>query len=220
MEFDLDYLLRQIPALRVGLALTIQASLLAIIISIAIGLVGASLRTLRVPGLAQLVAAYVELIRNTPLLVQLFFIFFGLPAVGLKLSLFWSGVLALAVWAGAFQTENVRGGLAAISPGLSEAARALGLSRAKYLRLVGLPLAVRTGLPAMLNTCVSLIKNSAYLSAIGVQELTGVAFDRIASDFRAFEMLAVLLVGYLAVVLSLSFAVRALERRLQAPFRR
>lgn len=220
MEFDLDYLLRQIPALRAGLALTVRVSALAIVISIAIGLVGASLRALRVPGLAQLVVAYVELIRNTPLLVQLFFIFFGLPAVGLKLSLFWSGVLALALWAGAFQTENVRGGLAAVAPGLSEAARAVGLSRGQYLRLVGLPLAVRTGLPAMLNTCVSLIKNSAYLSAIGMQELSGVAFDRIASDFRAFEMLGVLLAGYLAVVLSLSFAVRMVEHRLQAPFRR
>jgi polar amino acid transport system permease protein len=220
VEFDLDYLMRQIPALRAGLALTVQASALAILISIAIGLVGASVRTLRLPGLAHLFVAYVELIRNTPLLVQLFFIFFGLPAVGLTLSLFWSGVLALSLWAGAFQTENIRGGLAAVSPGLSEAARAVGLTRAQYLRLIGLPLAVRTGLPAMLNTCVSLIKNSAYLSAIGVQELTGVAFDRIASDFRAFEMLAVLLVGYLSVVLSLSFAVRGIEYRLQAPFRR
>jgi polar amino acid transport system permease protein len=220
VEFDVDYLIRQLPALRRGLALTVQASALAIVISIAIGLVGASLRTLRVPALAPLVVLYVEFIRNTPLLVQLFFVFFGLPAIGLTLSLFWSGVLALALWAGAFQTENVRGGLAAVSPGLAEAARAVGLSRAQYLRLVGLPLAVRTGLPAMLNTCVSLIKNSAYLSAIGVQELSGVAFDRIASDFRAFEMLLVLLVGYLSVVLSLSFAVRLIEHRLQAPFRR
>ncbi|MCC7280834.1 MAG: amino acid ABC transporter permease [Acetobacteraceae bacterium] len=220
MEFDLDYLLRQIPALRAGLALTVHASVLGILISMVVGLLGASLRALKVPVLAVLAAAYVELIRNTPLLVQIFFIFFGLPAIGLRLSLFWSGVVALAVWAGAFQIENVRGGLAAVSPGLSEAARAVGLTRAQYLRLIGLPLAVRTGLPAMLNTCVSLIKNSAYLSAIGMQELTGVAFDRIANDFRAFEMLAVLLVGYLAVVLSLSFAVRLLEHRLQAPFRR
>lgn len=220
MDFDLDYLMRQLPALRAGLALTVQASALGILISVGIGLLGASFRVLRLPGLAQIVAAYVEFIRNTPILVQIFFVFFGLPAIGVQLSLFWSGVAALALWAGAFQTENVRGGLAAVSPGLGEAARALGLSRRQYLQLIGLPLAVRTGLPAMLNTCVSLIKNSAYLSAIGVQELTGVAFDRIASDFRAFEMLAVLLVGYLAVVLSLSFAVRLLEHRLHAPFRR
>jgi His/Glu/Gln/Arg/opine family amino acid ABC transporter permease subunit len=220
VEFDLDYLLRQLPALRAGLLLTVQASAIAILLSLAVGLAGASLRVLRVPLLAPLVAGYVEFIRNTPLLVQLFFVFFGLPAIGLTLSLFWSGVLALVLWAGAFQVENIRGGLTAVAPGLREAARALGLSNAQYLRLVGLPLAVRIGLPAMLNTAVSLVKNSAYLSAIGVQELAGVAFDRIASDFRAFEMLAVLLVGYLVVVLSLSGGVRLLEHRLQAPFRR
>jgi polar amino acid transport system permease protein len=192
----------------------------AVVLSIGIGLIGASIRALRVPVLSQIVAGYVEFIRNTPLLVQLFFIFFGLPNLGLTLSLFWSGTLALTLWAGAFQTENLRGGLAAVGPGLREAARALGLTGGQYLRLVGLPLAIRTGLPAMLNTCVSLVKNSAYVSAIGLQDLAGVAFDRIASDFRAFEMLAVLLVGYLVLVLSLSAAVRVAEHRLQAPFRR
>ena len=220
MEFDLDYLVRQLPTLQRGLLLTIQVSAIAILISLVVGLVGASIRVLRIPGLAQLVAFYVEFIRNTPLLVQIFFVFFGLPALGLTLSLFWSGVLALTLWAGAFQVENVRGGLAAVSPGLREAAGALGLTRAQYLRLVGLPLAVRVGLPSMLNTCVSLVKNSAYLSAIGMEELAGVAFDRISTDFRAFEMLAVLLVGYLSVVLTLSASVRLLEHRLQAPFRR
>ena len=219
MEFDVGYLLLQLPALGRGLRLTVQASALAILLSFALGLAGASLRVLRVPVLSPVVAFYVEFIRNTPLLVQLFFLFFGLPSLGLTLSLFSTGVLALTLWAGAFQVENVRGGLAAVAPGLGEAARALGLSRAHYLLLVGLPLAVRTGLPSILNTAVSLIKNSAYLSAIGVQELTGVAFDRIASDFRAFEMLAVLLVGYLLVVLSLSAAVRALDHRLSLPFR-
>ena len=219
MEFDLSYLLAQLPALRRGLLLTVQASGLAIVLSFAVGLVGASLRAGAVPVLSPLVAAYVEFIRNTPLLVQLFFLFFGLPTLGLTLSLFATGVLALTLWAGAFQVENVRGGLAAVSPGLREAAGALGLSRGRYLLLVGLPLAVRTGLPSMLNTAVSLIKNSAYLSAIGLQELSAVAFDRIASDFRAFEMLLVLLVGYLGVVLTLSAAVRVIDHRLSAPFR-
>jgi polar amino acid transport system permease protein len=128
-------------------------------------------------------------------------------------------VLALTIWAGAFQVENVRFGLAAVASALREAASALGLTRALYLRLVGLPLAVHTELPSMLNTAVSPVKNSAYLSAIGVQELSGVAFDRIANDFRTFEMLAVLLMGYLVVVLTLSAAMRALDHRLSAPFR-
>jgi polar amino acid transport system permease protein len=220
MEFDLDYLRQQLPLLRAGLVVTIQVSAIAVVLSIAIGLVGAAVRVLRVPLLRQLFAGYVEVIRNTPLLVQIFFVFFGLPTLGLVLPIFWCGVLSLTLWAGAFQTENLRGGLSAVHRGLSEAARALGLSRFQYLRLVGLPLAVRISLPSILNTCVSLVKNSAYVSAIGLQDLSAVAFERIANDFRAFEMLSVLLVGYLALVLSLSFSVRALEHRLQAPFRR
>ncbi|MDB5415711.1 MAG: amino acid transporter permease [Rubritepida sp.] len=220
MEFDLDYLLRQGPALRAGLMVTIQVSAIAIVLSIAIGLAGAAARMLRVPVLNQAFVGYVEFIRNTPLLVQIFFVFFGLPTIGLTLSLFWSGVLSLTLWAGAFQTENLRGGLATISSGLREASRALGLTSFQYLRLVGLPLAVRVSLPSILNTCVSLVKNSAYVSAIGLQDLSAVAFERIANDFRAFEMLSVLLAGYLALVLSLSFSVRVLEHRLQAPFRR
>jgi polar amino acid transport system permease protein len=219
VEFDIGYLVQQMPALRAGFLLTVQISAIAMVLSVLIGLFGASMRVMRVPVLSQVFAAYVEFIRNTPLLVQLFFVFFGLPAIGLTLSLFWSGVLALTLWAGAFQTENVRGGLAAVAPGLREAARALGLTRGQYLRKIGLPLAVRTGLPSMLNTCVSLVKNSAYVSAIGLRDLAGVAFDRIASDFRAFEMLAVLLVGYLVLVLSLSAAVRVIEHHLQRPFR-
>jgi His/Glu/Gln/Arg/opine family amino acid ABC transporter permease subunit len=220
MDFELDYLLRQWPALRAGLMVTIQVSAIAIVLSITIGLAGAAARVLRVPVLSQLFVGYVEFIRNTPLLVQIFFVFFGLPTIGITLSLFWSGVFSLTLWAGAFQTENLRGGLATIGSGLREAAKALGLTNFQYLRLVGLPLAVRVSLPSILNTCVSLVKNSAYVSAIGLQDLSAVAFERIANDFRAFEMLSVLLVGYLTLVLSLSFSVRVLEHRLQAPFRR
>lgn len=220
MEFDLDYLRQQLPLLRAGLLITIQVSAIAVVLSILIGMVGAAARVLRVPVLRQLFVGYVEVIRNTPLLVQIFFVFFGLPTIGVVLPIFWSGVLSLTLWAGAFQTENLRGGLSAVNRGLNEAARALGLSRFQYLRLIGLPLAVRISLPSILNTAVSLVKNSAYVSAIGLQDLSAVAFERIANDFRAFEMLSVLLVGYLALVLSLSFSVRVLEHRLQAPFRR
>ncbi|MES2710160.1 MAG: amino acid ABC transporter permease [Pseudomonadota bacterium] len=220
MEFDVGYLLQQLPLLRAGLLVTIQVSAMAVVLSLAIGVLGAASRVLRIPLLSQFFVGYVELIRNTPLLVQIFFVFFGLPTIGVVLPIFWCGVLSLTLWAGAFQTENLRGGLAAVSGGLNEASRALGLSRFQYLRLVGLPLAVRITLPSLLNTCVSLVKNSAYVSVIGLQDLSAVAFERIANDFRALEMLSVLLAGYLALVLSLSFSVRVLEHRLQAPFRR
>ena len=219
MDFDLDYLVAQWPALLDGLVMTLKVSLLAIVLSLAIGVVGGAVRLFRVPLIAQLAALYVELIRNTPILVQLFFIFYGLPAVGLGLSLFWSGVLCLSLWAGAYQVENLRGGLATVERGMREASLALNLKPWQYFCLIALPIAVRTALPAVLNTAISLLKNSSYLQAIGLAELTFVAVDRIATDFRALEMFSAICVLYLCLVAVLALATQRLSAHLQRPFR-
>lgn len=219
MEFDVAYLTAQGPALMRGLWLTVQVSALSIVLSVIVGMLGAAVRVLQVPVLDKLVVGYVEFIRNTPLLAQLFFIFYGLPGLGLRLSLFWSGVLCLTVWAGAYQIENIRGGLETVGKGLREAAFSLGLSPWRFFRLVAAPMAIRVGLPSMLNTSISLLKNSSYLQAIGLAELTYVAIDRISMDFRTIEMFAAICAIYLALVLTLSFLASRLEYRLNAPFR-
>lgn len=219
MEFDLDYLMAQWPALMRGLWLTVQVSAISIMLSVVVGLLGAAIRVLRVPVLDKIVIGYVEFIRNTPLLAQLFFIFYGLPGIGIRLSLFWSGVLCLTLWAGAYQIENIRGGLETVGKGLREAAFSLGLSPWRFFRLVAAPMAIRVGLPSMLNTAISLLKNSSYLQAIGLAELTFVAIDRISMDFRTIEMFAAICVIYLTLVLILSFLAGRLEYRLNAPFR-
>ena len=219
MEFDIAYLNAQWPALMRGRWLTLQVSALSLVLSILVGVLGAAARVLQIPVLGKLVVGYVEFIRNTPLLAQLFFIFYGLPGLGLRLSLFWSGVLCLTVWAGAYQIENVRGGLETVGKGLREAAFSLGLSPWRFFRLVAAPMAIRVGLPSMLNTSISLLKNSSYLQAIGLAELTYVAIDRISMDFRTIEMFAAICVIYLLLVLTLSFFASRLEYRLNAPFR-
>lgn len=219
MDFDLNYLLAQWPALLDGLLVTLRVSLLAIVCSVLVGVLGGGARAMRIPVLSQAVALYVEVVRNTPILVQLFFIFYGLPAVGLELSLFWSGVLCLSLWAGAYQVENVRGGLATVEEGMREAAFALSLRPRHYFCLVALPIAFRTSLPAMLNTAISLLKNSSYLQAIGLAELTFVAVDRIATDFRAIEMFSAICVLYLGLVAVLSLVTGRLAAHLQRPFR-
>lgn len=219
MDFDLDYLVAQWPALLDGLVMTLKVSLLAIGLSLVIGVVGGAVRLFRVPLLAQLVTLYVEVIRNTPILVQLFFIFYGLPAIGLGLSLFWSGVVCLSLWAGAYQIENLRGGLATVERGMREASLALNLKPWQYFCLIALPIAVRTALPAVLNTAISLLKNSSYLQAIGLAELTFVAVDRIATDFRALEMFSAICVLYLGLVAVLALATQRLSAHLQRPFR-
>ena len=218
-RFDFEYILANTPALIDGLGMTIVVSALSIALSIVIGVTGATLRIFRTPILDRLVQAYVEFIRNTPLLVQIFFIFFGLPSLGLKLSLFWSGVTALTLWGGAFNVENFRGGFLAIAKGLREAALSLGLQRLQYLALVALPLGLRVSIPSVLNTSISVLKNSAYLQAIGLAELTYVAMDRMALEFRTLEMFAAIGMLYLLLVLTLSWLVRRLEAVLQRPFR-
>jgi polar amino acid transport system permease protein len=219
MSFDVAYLWAQVPALLRGLVMTVEVSAISIALSIIVGLLGAAIRMLHVPVLRQVAAGYVEFIRNTPLLAQLFFIFYGLPTIGVTLSLFWSGVLSLTLWAGAYQMENIRGGLETVVKGLREAAFSLGLSPWRFFRLIAAPLAVRVALPAMLNTSISLLKNSSYLQAIGLTELTFVAIDRISMDFRTLEMFSALCGIYLTLVLVLSLFTNRLAYHLQKPFR-
>src|SRR5262245_44834257 len=125
--FDWAYLYETLPALLRGLQMTILISVLAIAISLAIGAAGAAMRLSGRPLLAWPARAYVSFIRNTPLLVQLFFIFYGLPAIGLRLSAFWSGVLCLALWGGSYHLESLRAGYLGVSRGTKEAASALAL---------------------------------------------------------------------------------------------
>lgn len=218
MSFDLAYLWGQLPALMRGLVLTLEVSLVAFVLSIMIGIAGGALRILRVPVLNKAVIVYVEVIRNTPILGQLFMIFYGLPSIGLSLSLFWSGVMTLTLWAGAYQIENIRGGLETIAKGFHEAAFALGISGWLYFRLVAAPIAIRAALPSMLNTSISLLKNSSYLQVIGVAELTFIAIDRVSSDFRTIEMFTAICVIYLALVFLLSFFFNKIARRLNRPY--
>jgi len=218
-NFDVAYIIASLPALLEGLRMTIIVSAISITLAIVIGVVGASVRIFNTPILSLVARGYVEFIRNTPLLVQIFFIFFGLPALGLKLSVFWSGTVALTIWGGAYNIENIRGGFLSIAKGIREAAEALGLDRLHYLWLIALPLGLRVAIPSVLNTSISVLKNSAYLQAIGLAELTFVAMDKLALDFRTLEMFAAIGCIYLGLVLSLSWAVRRAEWLLQRPFR-
>jgi polar amino acid transport system permease protein len=191
---------------------------LAIILSCLIGALGAALRTSGFKPAEYAVRGYVEFIRGTPYLVQIFFIFYGLPSLGLRFSVFWSGVIALTVWASAFQIENFRAGLAAVGRGMNDASASLGLHRWHHALFVVLPLAARAALPSSMNTLVATVKNSAYLQAIGLVELTFVAVDRIAYDFRAIEMFFTICVIYLLCVFALSGLGHLVEQRLNRPF--
>ncbi|NSL21087.1 MULTISPECIES: amino acid ABC transporter permease [Agrobacterium tumefaciens complex] len=218
VAMDFAYILEALPDLMSGLRMTLLVSFIAILLSCIIGVIGSIMRTSGVKALEYTVTAYVEFIRGTPFLVQIFFVFYGLPSLGLRFSIFWSGVIALTAWASAFQIENFRAGLAAVDRGMQDASASLGLKRWHYGVFIVLPLAARAALPSSMNTIVATIKNSAYLQAIGLVELTFVAVDRIAYDFRAIEMFASICVIYLLCVFTASGVGSMVERRLNRPF--
>ena len=162
-----------------------------------------------------LVRAYVEVFRNTPLLIQIFIVYFGLPQMGLKLSPFLSGLSALTLYAAAYNTEIFRAGLEAVPRGQHEAARSTGLSGAQVAGYIIVPQAVRICLPALGNNLVSLVKNSSLVSTIGMVELMFVANDISFNNFRSFEIYGAAAVLYVVLVLGLSRGLAVLERRLR-----
>jgi His/Glu/Gln/Arg/opine family amino acid ABC transporter permease subunit len=200
-----------------GLWLTIQVSAIGIAGATAIGIVLGAVRAHRIPVLTQLAAAYVELIRNTPILVQIFLLFYALPFAPLHLQFtgYTTAWLAVMIWGGAFNTENFRAGFEAVPYRYREAGLALGFSRVATFFRVTLPIGGRIALPSTINTHISVLKNTALMTAIGFQELTGTSRSISASNFRDVEMLSTVAVTYLVLVWSLSGGVRLLERRLR-----
>ncbi len=214
MTISLSILPVALPVLLRGALLTLEVSAVAVLIATALGVAGAAMRRSQVPALRALGAGYVEVFRNTPLLIQIFLIYFGLPEIGLRLSGFVSGLLALSLYTGAYNTEVFRAGLEAVPRGLREAAAALGLTTWQQFRHIVLPIAVRITLPALGNNFVSLVKNSSLVSTIGIVELTFLARDLETWTFRSFEVYGLATLIYLALLLLVSAGLRTAELRL------
>jgi polar amino acid transport system permease protein len=212
-----DYLADYGSELLDGLVRTLQVSAIAIVGAFLIGLLLGAARAYRVPVVSQLAAVYVEVIRNTPILVQIFFIFFGLPQLGISLDAFTVAWLAVMIWGGAFNTENFRAGFEAVPHRYREAALALGFGRIGAFANVALPIGGRIALPSSINTYISVVKNTSLLYVISYPELTTTALQINALTLQTIETFTVLAVVYLTVVWTLSGLIRLLESRLALP---
>ena len=200
-----------------GLKNTLKAGVIGIVLAYVIGLILGAVRAYRIPVLSQLAAIYVEVIRNTPILVQIFFLYYGLPELGVLLEPFTVAWLSITIWGGAFMVENFRAGFEAVPARLREAGLALGFGPLKNFLNVTLPIGGRIALPSTINTAISVLKNTSLLLIIGYPELTYVANNIQSLTFLVFEAFTVLAVYYLAIVWSLSALIRFLERRLALP---
>lgn len=200
-----------------GLYYTLLLSFTAIVISIGIGLAVA------LPGLSANVSlkrfnrVYVELVRAVPILVLILWVYYGLPQItGLTITVFWAGVIALALSDSAFEAEIFRAGIQSIDKGQYEAAHSISLSYTDMMMFVILPQAIRRILPALGNQLVYMLKMSSLVSVIGMQELTRKANELVVVEYRPLEIYTVLVLEYLVLILIVSAGVRWLERKLQS----
>ena len=211
--FDVRLIVDSVPFLLKGALYTVQVSVLAIVFGLVLGW---TLGLIAVAGprwLRAVAWAYVQFIRGTPLLVQIFLIYFGLPAFGVNIPPFWSGVVALGLNSGGFQAEIVRAGIESIDRGQSEAARSIGMSAWQALLLILVPQTIRRVIPPLTNELITLTKSSSLLSAIAVLELTHAGQAIIARTFAPFEIYAAVAVMYLVLIAILSRGSALLERR-------
>jgi polar amino acid transport system permease protein len=199
-DFNLRVLLPYVPKFEAGVLLTLEISVLALLISIPLGFCGALMRV-SIHRTSRIIAlTYVEVVRNVPLLVVLYLLFYAVPQYGVRLSAITAGVLALAINSTAFTIEIFRGALAAIVAGQHEAAASLGLRRHQALRLVVFPQVLRIAMPPLGNQVVSVVLGSSVAAIVGVPELTYQTLSIGSINFRYFELFVAATVLYIAAV--------------------
>jgi His/Glu/Gln/Arg/opine family amino acid ABC transporter permease subunit len=216
MTLDWGVIAYAIPLLGEGLLATVKISTLSIVFGTVLGFLLGLVSVGPVPPLRWIVRAYVDFVRGTPLLIQVFLVYFALPVVGINLTDFWAGVTALSLNAAGFIAEIVRGGISAVERGQTEAAKTIGMTPPQILTYILLPQIYRPALPPLTNELITLIKGSSLLSVISVYELTRAGQAIISERFVPLEIYALTALYYYAVISSLAGLTRWLERRLHA----
>ena len=197
---DFDVIFEYMPMYIKAFFLTVKIGWIGIVLSLVIGIVAAFILHFKIPVLAQVVKVYVEIFRNTPLLVQLFFIYFGLPKVGLSISAEVCGAVGLGLLGGSYMAESFRSGLEAVPVLQMESALALGMNRLQMFRSVILPQAFSISVPAIVANIIFLLKETSVFSAISLMDLMFTAKDLIGQYYNTTECL-VMLVGFYIIML-------------------
>ena len=209
------YIIQAAPRFFHAAKLTLELAAYGIVLSLAVGLAAAVCMAYRLPVLDRLSRGYVELSRNTPLLIQIFFLYYGLPKIGIKIDGFTCGVIALVFLGGGYMAEALRAGLLAVPKGQTEAAKAIGLGNVQIFRYVVLPQAWAVSLPAIAANVLFLIKETSVIGAVSVAELMFVTKDIIGMDYKTNEALFLLFVSYLIILLPVSVWARYAERKVR-----
>ena len=212
---DWNVIAQYLPLYKKAAWLTLRLGLAGIVIAIVVGLVCALVQYYKVPVLRRIVGAYIELSRNTPLLVQLFFIYYGLPKIGIKTNAEICGIAGLAFLGGSYMAEAFRSGLESIEPIQTESAMSLGMDHAQTRRYIILPQAMSISVSAFVANVIFLLKETSVFSAISLMDLMFTAKDLIGLYYKTTECLFLLVVFYLLILLPVSLLGSWLERRLR-----
>ncbi|MDR2500242.1 MAG: amino acid ABC transporter permease [Treponema sp.] len=212
---DAAFIIKYTPLYIEALLLVLKLCFWGSLLSLAAGLFCALARYFRVPVLGRLAGAYIEFSRNTPLMIQLFFLYFGLPQVGLKLDSWTCALIGLTFLGGSYMAESFRGGLEAVGRGQIEGGLSIGLSRSQLARYVILPQALAVGAPSLGANVIFLLKETSVVSIVALPDLMFVAKDLIGMYYRTNEALLMLVGAYLIALLPVSILLRVLERRLR-----
>ncbi|EAO7496397.1 amino acid ABC transporter permease [Brevibacillus invocatus] len=193
---------------------TIELSLLAIVLGLILGLIAALMKISNIKPLMWLADFYIWVIRGTPILVQIFLVYYGLPQVGIELGAFSSSVIALGVNAGAYIAEIYRGGIMSVPKGQTEAAESLGMTYTTIMRRIVLPQAFRVSIPALGNQAISMLKDSSIASLVTVSELMMVSQRFAATNYAFIEFYITAAALYLLMTTFLSYFLKKLEFRM------
>ena len=216
--FDLNYVIRSLPDFQIGLIWTLETGAVALVLAFVWGLALVALIMPRFWWLRGPARVYIEISRNTPLLLQIFVLYFGLPLIGLVWSAFICGVLAIAGQHGCYLADVFRGTIESIGDTQREAAKALGMSRFSVMRLVILPQAILKVLPPLGNQVVLLIKDTSLVSAIGVTELTLVGKQLVEESATTIEVFVVIALIFLVITTCAGLLMRFIEMHYRVRF--
>jgi polar amino acid transport system permease protein/putative glutamine transport system permease protein len=212
VRLDLTILVPHIGFFAEGALLTAEVCVLALIGAVLLGMLVAVARTSQLRWVRWLAFAYVDLFRNIPFLVQLFFFYYGLPEIGIYIDAFTTGVIALSISGGAYASDAIRAGILAIDNGIIEAAEVSGLPRRVIFARIVLPIALRTSVRPLGSVLINMILTSSILSTITLNELTGNARIVTSETFRPFEVYVVLLLVYASLTYLVSLGITVLHR--------
>jgi His/Glu/Gln/Arg/opine family amino acid ABC transporter permease subunit len=213
----IDLLVISFPMFLSGMGLTLELSVVSLFFAMFIGLLSSLMNIAKFRPLHWISQAYINIVRGTPLLVQAFFIYFGVTqALGIRMTAFVAGIIALSLNAGAYLSEIFRGGIQAVNPGQMEAARSLGMPyRTAMLRII-LPQAIRIVVPSVVNQCIITIKDTSIISVIGLAELTMAGSQIIARTYRSFEIWVIVGILYFIIIYALTKLSKFVEKRLSS----